>query len=124
MIKMAQSRTRGQVEEVQEQTIAKIEGDDADLIHALNALAYLYYRWNPVHDTPDSIVKDIISLGLLPESNLEQSQAFLIEFYKKVRLENKRRLTEIYSISSLPSFKACHALVDFRPVFDMPFGSK
>jgi len=117
-----QADTRGQAKDAVERAVSDVAADEATILKVLNVLTYIASEWNPVNDTPQSLLDDMRKLSLLPEQKKEEAERFMLDFLSALQKDSLRRLKEMFANSVAPNYRSATAVVDFRPVIDRPFG--
>ena len=107
-----------------EQSVANLGGEEAELLKALKAVFFICRNWVPFEDTPEAFIADLKSLRLLPEEGQAASVSFLLELLSALQEDNVRRMQKRYADATLPSYVGMSAVVDIRPVFAQPFGTR
>jgi hypothetical protein len=117
------AQTKGEYKQVLERTVADLGGDETTLLKSVNVLRYLASQWNPARDTPEGFLEDVKKLSLVPSQKESEANKFLLSFLSALQNDNVRRMRELFANSAAPNFIGAAPVVDFRPVFDAPFGT-
>ncbi len=122
-LEMLRAETTGEEKTAREKAIEGIPGDQADLVKAVNVLHFIATEWNPVTDTSEAVLADVRQLGLLPTDQAREIEDFLLRFFSALGEDRSRRLRKIFASSVVPNYLGVTTVVDFRFVFDNPYGS-
>ncbi len=123
VIEMLGAQTKGESKQVLERAVADAGGDEGTLLKSLSVLRYFASQWNPARDTPDSFLDDVKKLSLVPSDKEGEVGGFLLTFLSALQKDNVRRMREVFASSAAPNYTVALPVVDFRPVFDAPFGT-
>lgn len=120
---LMRAQTKGEYKQVLERAVADMDGDETTLLKSISVLRYLGSQWNPARDTPEGFLDDVKKLSLFPSQKESEAGRFLISFLSALQNDNVRRMREMFANSVAPNFIGAEPVVDFRPVFDAPFGT-
>lgn len=123
VVERMQADTRGQAKDVVERAVSEVGADEATILKVLDVLTYIAVEWNPVNDTPQSLLDDMRKLSLLPEKETEEAERFMLDFLSALERDSLRRLKDMFASSVVPNYRSSSVVVDFRPVIDHPFGA-
>ncbi len=123
VIELLRTQTEGESKQVLERAVASVGGDEATLLKSLSVLRYLARQWNPARDTPEGFLEDVKKLSLVPSEKESEAGGFLLTFLSALQSDNVRRMREMFANSTAPNYAGALPVVDFRPVFDVPFGT-
>lgn len=123
VIEMLRTQTKGESKQVLERAVANAGGDEGTLLKSLSVLRYFASQWNPARDTPEAFLEDVKKLSLVPSDKEDEVGRFLLMFLSALQTDNVRRMRELFANSAAPNYVGALPVVDFRPVFDAPFGT-
>ena len=108
---------------VQDALAKEVGGDSKKVLQAVSILLYIADQWNPFLDDPQSMMRDIKMLKVLPKEKKKKDRAerFLKDFFNFLEKDSRYKIKELSASAVVPSLTGVDTAVDFRAVVESYF---